>query len=391
MDVAAAATLEASGPLLAAVRRSSLQPATCRNASWPSTSSGRAKPRTRSRSAPGRVCPSAVVRQAVRSCRRGDVRVACHGLSPVDSPTPIPSVIDEPLAVEAAAAATRSPARAVSGMSCSSGAARRPGARARLCRLATSWRTARQGTDCGRRAQLRRPPAAGWHDEPTTEPPGAHENDRRGPAACEPDGRRVNETVGACDRAGGSGRRRRRAARAPAGRSATTGRLVVTSNPAKADVTINGKWSGRTPLTVDDLKFGKYVVRVVQPGTRWRGESSRCPRRRVATRRCRRCDREGAGVRSAGSEARAPQAQPPRQLRRSRGGGDGRDLRRFAAAGRAGVHRRQGSRCHAAALTGSRSGRESFGSSWPTTSRGRDKPVVAGELARVTGSLERIR
>ena len=29
---------------------------------------------------------------------------------------------------------------------------------------------------------------------------------------------------------------------------------------------INGKWSGRTPLTVDDLKFGKYVVRVVEPG-----------------------------------------------------------------------------------------------------------------------------
>jgi hypothetical protein len=47
---------------------------------------------------------------------------------------------------------------------------------------------------------------------------------------------------------------------------ATRGRLVVTSNPAKAGVTINGKWSGRTPLTLDDLKFGKYVVRVVQPG-----------------------------------------------------------------------------------------------------------------------------
>ncbi len=47
---------------------------------------------------------------------------------------------------------------------------------------------------------------------------------------------------------------------------ATSGRIVVTSTPAKAAVTINGKWSGRTPLTVDDLKFGKYVVRVVQPG-----------------------------------------------------------------------------------------------------------------------------
>ena len=44
------------------------------------------------------------------------------------------------------------------------------------------------------------------------------------------------------------------------------GRVVVTSNPAKAAVIVNGKWSGRTPLTLDDVKFGKYVVRIVQPG-----------------------------------------------------------------------------------------------------------------------------
>ena len=31
-------------------------------------------------------------------------------------------------------------------------------------------------------------------------------------------------------------------------------------------MTLNGKWSGRTPLTIDDLEFGKYVVRIVQPG-----------------------------------------------------------------------------------------------------------------------------
>ena len=49
-------------------------------------------------------------------------------------------------------------------------------------------------------------------------------------------------------------------------KSATSGRLVVTSDPAKAAVTINGKWSGRTPLTLDNLKFGKYEVRVVQTG-----------------------------------------------------------------------------------------------------------------------------
>jgi hypothetical protein len=31
---------------------------------------------------------------------------------------------------------------------------------------------------------------------------------------------------------------------------------------------INGTWRGRTPLTIDDLPFGGYVVRVVQPGYR---------------------------------------------------------------------------------------------------------------------------
>ena len=33
-----------------------------------------------------------------------------------------------------------------------------------------------------------------------------------------------------------------------------------------AGVTVNGKWRGRTPLTMDALQFGTYAVRVVQPG-----------------------------------------------------------------------------------------------------------------------------
>jgi hypothetical protein len=49
-------------------------------------------------------------------------------------------------------------------------------------------------------------------------------------------------------------------------RLARRGRLVVQSTPAHAAVTLNGTWRGRTPLTLDDLAFGKYVVRVVQPG-----------------------------------------------------------------------------------------------------------------------------
>jgi hypothetical protein len=31
-------------------------------------------------------------------------------------------------------------------------------------------------------------------------------------------------------------------------------------------VTLNGRWGGRTPLTLDDLPFRRYDVRIVQPG-----------------------------------------------------------------------------------------------------------------------------
>jgi len=41
---------------------------------------------------------------------------------------------------------------------------------------------------------------------------------------------------------------------------------VVESTPARAGVTLNGRWRGRTPLTIDDLPFGRYIVRIVQPG-----------------------------------------------------------------------------------------------------------------------------
>jgi hypothetical protein len=43
------------------------------------------------------------------------------------------------------------------------------------------------------------------------------------------------------------------------------GQLTVKSTPSKAGVTVNGKWRGRTPLTLDSLPFGNYVVRVVEP------------------------------------------------------------------------------------------------------------------------------
>jgi hypothetical protein len=47
---------------------------------------------------------------------------------------------------------------------------------------------------------------------------------------------------------------------------ATTGRMIVTSTPPGAGVTVNGGWRGRTPLTISGLRFGAYTVRIVQPG-----------------------------------------------------------------------------------------------------------------------------
>ncbi len=52
----------------------------------------------------------------------------------------------------------------------------------------------------------------------------------------------------------------------PARPVATSGSVEVRSSPSGAGVTVDGKWRGRTPLTVKDLAFGSHVVRVVQPG-----------------------------------------------------------------------------------------------------------------------------
>ena len=54
--------------------------------------------------------------------------------------------------------------------------------------------------------------------------------------------------------------------RAPPGAAPTSGTLVVRSTPPGASVTVNGRWRGRTPLTLERLPFARYVLRVVQPG-----------------------------------------------------------------------------------------------------------------------------
>lgn len=46
----------------------------------------------------------------------------------------------------------------------------------------------------------------------------------------------------------------------------TTGAIRVESVPTRAGVVVNGRWRGRTPLNVEKLPFGKYVVRIVQTG-----------------------------------------------------------------------------------------------------------------------------
>src|SRR3712207_8777537 len=45
-----------------------------------------------------------------------------------------------------------------------------------------------------------------------------------------------------------------------------SGRLVVQSTPSAANVTIDGRWRGRTPLTLGTLPFGTHNVRVVRQG-----------------------------------------------------------------------------------------------------------------------------
>jgi hypothetical protein len=51
-------------------------------------------------------------------------------------------------------------------------------------------------------------------------------------------------------------------------RAKPTGTIAVKSTPSHAGVTVNGTWRGRTPLTLEHLPFGRYTVRVVQPGYR---------------------------------------------------------------------------------------------------------------------------
>jgi hypothetical protein len=84
-------------------------------------------------------------------------------------------------------------------------------------------------------------------------------------------------------------------------------------------VTLNGTWRGRTPLTLDALPFGKYVVRVVQDGFNVaREEVTLTPQdaSRTIDARLEAKARVGASLRPSAPEPSTP--PPPRPAQPSR-------------------------------------------------------------------------
>ncbi len=180
------------------------------------------------------------------------------------------------------------------------------------------------------------------------------------------------------------------AERRPAPAAAATGRIVVRSTPSNAQVTINGDWAGRTPFTADKLRFGAYSVRVVQDGYAVAERDVRltasAPASTVDVRLARRPTTTEAppARRRAAAQPRTETAKPPVFLgsiyvdSRPRGARvtiDGKQVGvtplRLADVG-------IGSHVVRLELNDHRA--------WTTSTR-----VAAGEEARVTGSLERIR
>jgi PEGA domain/Protein kinase domain len=95
---------------------------------------------------------------------------------------------------------------------------------------------------------------------------------------------------------------------------AATGHLVVRSTPSRAAVTLNGTWRGRTPLTLDTLPFGTYIVRVVQDGFRVAREEVTLSARDASHTIDARLERIGAGATPRPNPAPVPgrgAAAPP--------------------------------------------------------------------------------
>lgn len=173
---------------------------------------------------------------------------------------------------------------------------------------------------------------------------------------------------------------------APAPRAPTPvarGRLVVTSTPTRAGVTINGAWRGRTPLTLDRMPFGQYVIRLVLPGYQVaRHEltlSARNTTQEVRARLQRTASTRAARPAAPPTTRRPPQAEVFTGSlyvdSRPRGATvflDGRNIGRTPLSL---PEVRIGAHVVRLELAGKQT--------WTTSTR-----VVAGETARVTGSLE---
>ena len=178
---------------------------------------------------------------------------------------------------------------------------------------------------------------------------------------------------------------------APATPTASAGTIVVTSSPAKAAVTVNGVWSGRTPLTLERRPFGDYVIRVVQPGYEVARETFKLS--------------SGAPSKTIDVALKpAKGAKPPAQRQPSPETAKSGAVPKAGAAATGGLFvdsRPQGAKVilngKSAGVTPLRLNDQPVGSyevrleladhqPWSATAR-----VVGGETARVTGSMERIR
>lgn len=174
--------------------------------------------------------------------------------------------------------------------------------------------------------------------------------------------------------------------------SATGGRLVVSSTPSRAAVTVDGRWRGRTPLTLDRLRLKTYSLRVVAPGF-------------VVERDTVTLTEEKPSQTVSLRLTRAPAAAPVARGRTAPPAADDREPARSTVSGPfAGAlyvdSRPRGARIlidgRAVGTTPARIPDISIGShvvrlelaehrAWTTSTR-----VAAGEESRVTGSLERI-
>jgi hypothetical protein len=85
----------------------------------------------------------------------------------------------------------------------------------------------------------------------------------------------------------------------------------VTSTPSRAGVTVNGTWRGRTPLTLDNLPFGTYAVRIVQPGFAPAREDVTLTARNASSEISKRLERAAAPPSREAAPSRPAPSRPP--------------------------------------------------------------------------------